>query len=194
MIVILTPEMNVLNECRHINELMHTGNHILHIRKYGMNDDEIKTYIEGINNSFHKRLVLHSHFHLAAEMGIGRLHFKEEHRLRDLHKEYIGNYTLSTSVHIVDDFNALPAYWSYAFLSPVFPSISKQGYGRERNVLEQFKRKDNPSVQLIGLGGIDANNCLSVYKEGADGIAVLGALWQNVEPCKSLLQIMKSLI
>jgi len=193
MIMILTPETNVLNEEIYINEFMKTGDLLLHIRKNGMNDEEIRTYINKISHEFHKRLVLHSHFHLAQEMGIGRLHFKEIHRRQNLHKTYINRYILSTSVHTVEDFNALGQCWNYAFVSPVFPSISKPGYGMGKNVLADLTNRNNPWVKLIGLGGIDALNCRSVYEAGADGIAILGAVWGNVAPAKALHHIMYSL-
>lgn len=193
MIMILTPEADVVYEARYINELMKTGEQLLHIRKYGMNDSELRTYIHNISSEFHKRLVLHSHFHLAPETGIERLHFNESHRRQNLHKVYIKKYTLSTSVHSIEDFNALSPCWNYAFISPVFPSISKPGHGRENNILSHLKYRNNTTVKLIGLGGINALNCRRVYDAGADGIALLGAVWGNAAPGTNLLHIMQSL-
>ncbi len=193
MIIILTPETDVADEARRINELMETGDQLLHIRKYGMNDNEIRTYIHNISTEFHKRLVLHSHFHLAAEMKIERLHFNENYRREALYKNYINRYIISTSVHSMEDFNALTPCWDYAFVSPVFSSISKPGYGRGKNMLPCLKDRDNASVKLIGLGGINALNCRRVYEAGAEGIALLGAVWGNAAPRRALLHIMQSL-
>lgn len=182
MIIVLTPEQQVPNEQNMLRQLFEAGLQHFHIRKYRLTDREMKTYLGAIAPEFHRRLALHSHYHLAKEYGISRLHFREEDRLGNRHLPYKNEYHLSTSVHDITAFNHLDKQWKYAFLSPMYPSISKQGYGASQAVLPTLSQRNNRHCQLIGLGGIDEHNFKAVLKQGADGIALLGGIWQAPDP------------
>lgn len=182
MILVLTPEQTTPNDHEIIRQLFQAGLELFHIRKYWLNDTEMKAYLDAIDPVFHQRLVLHSHYHLAIEYGINRLHFREEDRLNKRHSMYKNEYILSTSIHDMDTFNDLDAIWQYAFLSPMYPSISKQGYGTAHTLLSTLAQRKNTHCQLIGLGGIDAHNFKEVIQSGADGIALLGSIWQAPDP------------
>lgn len=190
MIVIISPEARVANETLYVNSFFENGLDLFHIRKYEFSDNEIQNYLDGIDKKFHSRIVLHSHFHLAKELGVNRLHFREDDRLKKSYVNYEG-HQLSTSVHSIEDFNNLDELWQYAFLSPVFPSISKAGYGEHHTVLIELKQKNNPLIQLIGLGGIHPGNCQKVLENGADGIALLGSIWQSQDPLNKFLSCRK---
>ena len=90
--------------------------------------------------------------------------------------------TISTSVHDIETFNQLNKEWEYAFISPVFPSISKKGYGENSNILNDIKKRDNSNVKLIVLGVINENNIHHVFDNNIDGVAFLGAIWESDEP------------
>ncbi|KAA5532080.1 thiamine phosphate synthase [Paenimyroides baculatum] len=186
MILIISPEEPATDETACVNSFFENGLDLFHVRKYAFSDDEMQNYLNAVDQKFRNQIVLHSHFHLAKELGIHRLHLREVERERKSYLPFT-NYTLSTSVHSIDDFNALDNIWQYAFLSPVFSSISKSGYGRDNTVLNELKRKNNPSVQLIGLGGIHKENCQQVLKNGADGISLLGSIWRSHDPLNTFL-------
>lgn len=182
MIIVLTPQQAVSKEHEIIRQLFEAGLKRFHIRKYWLNDTEMKQYLDAIDPAFHQYLVLHTHYHLAKTYGISRLHFREEDRLAEQYMDYKNEYSLSTSVHDIAAFNQLDATWQYAFLSPMYPSISKQGYGTAHMVLSTLSQKNNALCALIGLGGIHAGNLSEVIKSGAHGIALLGSIWQAPDP------------
>ncbi|RYY52437.1 MAG: thiamine phosphate synthase [Chitinophagaceae bacterium] len=182
MIIVVTPDQAISREHAIIRQLFEAGLQCFHIRKYGLPDTELKAYLDAIDPAYHQRLVLHTHYHLAKAYGINRLHFREEDRLADRHMDYKNEYRLSTSVHDIAAFNHLDTTWEYAFLSPMYPSISKQGYGNEHTALAMLAQRNNRQCQLIGLGGIDAHNFKEVFMCGADGIALLGGIWQAPDP------------
>ena len=72
--------------------------------------------------------------------------------------------------------------WEYSFISPVFPSISKKGYGENSTILNDIKKRTRSNVKLIALGGINENNINEVFESELDGVALLGAIWENDEP------------
>ncbi|WP_312176300.1 thiamine phosphate synthase [Chryseobacterium sp.] len=181
MIIIITPEKIVANETEVINELFHEGLDLLHIRKPFMNLEEMKDFIQKINSEFHHRLVLHSHYDLAESYNISRHHFREIDRHNELYKS-LTDKTTSTSVHDIETFNELSKNWEYAFISPVFPSISKKGYGKDSEILNDIKKRDHSNVKLIALGGINEDNIHIISDNNVDGVALLGAIWENNQP------------
>lgn len=191
MIIIVAPEKNKHNESSLINQLFDKGLNLFHIRKYTFDDPSMLAYIECIEPAYRKKLVLHSHYHLAEKMGIIRLHINEVWREREKYLPYLSQYTLSTSVHSIEVYNKLSAIWDYAFFSPVYPSISKKGYGLKDHKLVDIRKKSNSSVKLIGLGGVDENNFRQLREAGAEGAALVGAIWQNQNPLKSFIRCRK---
>jgi len=191
VIIAITSEHTWPEEHGVIRQLLENGLDLLHIRKYGMDDRSIKAYVRIIPERFHNRLVLHGHDHLAADMGIQRLHFSERARYEHRHMRYQEGYILSTSVHSIDEFNALSPCWTYAFLSPAFPSISKPGHGVARTIFPQLAWRKNPYVRLIGLGGVDEHNYPLLKSHGADGAALLGCLWNRKHPLQTFITCKK---
>lgn len=181
MIIVITPEEFVQQEAEIINELFQEGLDLLHIRKPFVNSKEIADFIHKINPEFHDQLVLHNHYDLAEGFNISRLHFTEIGRQNGLHQSF-KNKIISTSVHEIEIFNELNESWEYAFISPVFPSISKKGYGENSTILNDIEKRDNSDVKLIALGGINDKNINEIFGSHVDGVALLGAIWENDEP------------
>lgn len=183
MIIVITPEECIQNESELINELFQEGLDLLHLRKPFINRQEMEKFIQKIDMDFHSRLVLHGHYDIAREFNISRFHFRETDRQNGLFKP-IKDKFISTSVHDIETFNELNEEWNYAFISPVFPSISKKGYGKDSTILNDMKKRSNSTVKLIALGGINENNIHKVFSNEADGVALLGAIWESEEPIK----------
>lgn len=193
MIIVITPEERFQKETEIINELFQEGLDLLHLRKPSMSQEEMEDFIREIDMQFHHQLVLHSHYDLADDFNISRLHFRENDRENGLFKPFTDKL-ISTSVHDIETFNALNEEWEYAFISPVFPSISKKGYGEDSTVLYDIKNRNNPRVKLIPLGGINENNIHEVFGSGADGAALLGAIWESEEPVKVFVKCRQSVL
>jgi thiamine-phosphate pyrophosphorylase len=181
MIIVITPEEMMKNETGLINELFQKGLDLLHVRKPFINLEEMTDFIQSINSEFHHQLVLHGHYDLAKDFNISRFHFREIDRQNELYKSFLDK-TISTSVHNIESFNQLSEDWEYAFISPVFPSISKKRYGENSTILNDIKKRDNPNVKLIALGGINEKNITEVFDNDVDGVALLGAIWESDEP------------
>lgn len=190
MIVVISPEGNLPNETLWVNKLLEEGLDSFHVRKPYLDDTAVAKYIEQIEKKNYARIVIHDKLKVAQEYGINRLHYSERERdeMLSTSKE---NLVFSTSVHSINAFNALDTIWDYAFLSPIFPSISKRGYGVDTDVAKQLKLRTNHKTKLIGLGGITPQNMNETLDLGLDGVALLGAIWQSENPlytfklCKS---------
>ncbi|PTT78047.1 MULTISPECIES: thiamine phosphate synthase [unclassified Chryseobacterium] len=193
MIIVITSEELVQNETEIINALFQEGLDLLHVRKPFIHSDEMTDFIQNIHSEFHHQLVLHSHYDLAERFNISRFHFREIDRQNELYKSFT-DQTISTSVHDIKTFNELSEDWEYAFISPVFPSISKKGYGENSNILNEIQKRNHPNVKLIALGGIHEKNISEVFNSRVDGVALLGAIWESNNPIDIFKKCRKSVL
>jgi thiamine-phosphate pyrophosphorylase len=188
MIVISNP-ISVPNEINIIHSLFAEGLMLFHVRKPDFSQAEMKAFLSEIGLEYRSRLVLHSQHHLAEEFGINRIHFTENKRRNtpDPFLKPVGckKTVLSTSVHSITTFNALEKEFDYAFLSPIYPSISKPNYVSEINHFEAIKKRTNFSTKLVALGGISPDNIQQTLKYGFDKAALLGSIWNGNNPIEN---------
>lgn len=188
MIVISNP-IATANEINSIHTLFEHGLELFHIRKPEFSAEEIKTFVAAIGLEYRNKLVLHSQHQIAEDLGINRLHFTEKMR-KEINHETLYYYNekrihLSTSVHTIEAFNDLRIFFQYGFLSPVFPSISKENYLPKTDLFEEIKNRTNFNTKLVALGGIEAQNIKKTLDAGFDDVALLGAIWNSNQPIKN---------
>ncbi|UOK42868.1 MULTISPECIES: thiamine phosphate synthase [Flavobacterium] len=182
--IIITNPTNIENEISIIHSLFAEGLPLLHVRKPDFSEAEMKSFLSEIGLEFRNRLVLHSDHHLADTFGVNRLHFTESNRSKaKLFSE--SKWIKSASVHSIEAFNALEGDWNYAFLSPVFSSISKSDYISGNNHLEAIKQRNNLKTKIIALGGISSENIQKTLEHGFDDVALLGSIWLNINPIEN---------
>ncbi|OXB03076.1 thiamine phosphate synthase [Flavobacterium oncorhynchi] len=190
MIVITNPSF-IKDEIDILHSLFEEGMSLLHIRKPDYSECEMAQFIQQIKLEYRTKLVLHNHHQLADDLGIIRFHFSEKERKNQRHlfskfsdSDKDKNEFISTSTHSIDDFNSLENGFDYAFLSPVFKSISKENYESKIDLFEALKSRTNYKTKIIALGGIHSENIRKTLENGFDNIALLGAVWSNINPVK----------
>jgi len=184
MIVITNPTP-VPNEMEIINSLFENGLELLHIRKPDFSEIKTALFIHQIKKKFRGKLVLHDHHQLAGEFEINRIHFTEKNNKSDKPNSFQKPVRFTTSTHSIEDFNNLSDAYEYAFLSPVFSSISKENYHPKTDLLEAVKRRTNFKTKLIALGGIESKNINQTRDAGFDDVALLGTIWNSNSPLKN---------
>ncbi len=185
MIVITNP-FAISGEIGFIDSLFEEGLALLHIRKPEFCEDEMAHFIHQIKMEFRSNLVLHSHHKLAEGLGINRIHFSERDRKKshDFPVRFSKSCRYSTSTHSIEDFNSVEKDFEYAFLSPIFKSISKKEYYPEKDLFEALKERTNTITKVIALGGIDSQNITKTLENGFDDVALLGSIWNSENPVK----------
>lgn len=188
MIVIPNPTA-IANEIQIIHSLFEEGLELLHVRKPEFSAIEIQEFVEAIGLEYAHKMVLHSQLQIAEKLGIKRIHFTEKHRKiitkQQLETYKAKGYYLSSSTHCIEEFNALAAEFDYAFLSPVFESISKPNYASKTNLLTAINNRTNFQTKMIALGGIQASNIETALKAGFDDVALLGTIWNSENPIQN---------
>lgn len=179
--VIITYPVNFEGEIEQILSVLEDKKVILHLRKPDATEKEYEDLLKAIPQHLLSKVVLHDYYHLAEKYAVGGFHLSTKKRneklISQLANQPIG--TLSTSCHSIAELQSLDGQFDYAFLSPIFPSISKQGY--EGNLdMEQVKAYllTERKTKVIALGGIDNSKMNQLTEWGFDGHAQLGSIWK----------------
>lgn len=186
MIVITNP-IATANETNTIHALFECGLELLHVRKPDFSVDELRLFLSKVHPAFRPRLVLHQQHQVANEFGINRIHFTESARAT-LGLESINNndgFVKSTSIHTIADFNKLDSCFEYAFLSPIYQSISKRDYKSDLDAVTAIAERTNFKTKLIALGGITIEHIEKTFQLGFDDVALLGSIWTSNQPIQN---------
>lgn len=180
--MLITNPQSVPNETEIINALFNEGLEVLHVRKPDFDKTQLSEFIYKIDERFHSRIMLHSHYELLDSFRIKGIHFTEKtkHMLADYD---CVQCTKSLAVHELADLKSVPQTVYYILLSPLFPSVSKEGYSKQWNFDElKVELAGERNYNIVALGGITLENVKTVKELGFDDYAVLGSIW---EPAKS---------
>lgn len=171
--IVITLPYYFKGEAEAISEMLAGGDvWRVHIRKPGTSEQEMRELIGQIPENQRSKITLHEHTGLAKEYGFGGVHLNS--RNRTIPEGWTG--MVSKSLHEVKEIESLEA--DYAFLSPIYPSISKPGYSRNFDFEELAKRVNN---KIIALGGVTPEKFAEIEELGFGGAAMLGAAW-GAEP------------
>lgn len=163
------------HEAEAITSLFRHGLRRLHLRKPEATEAEVENILQGIPEAYHPRIVLHQHFELVRRYHVGGLHLN--HRHPEPPTDYNG--PLSRSCHTLDEVQRYKEQCAYVFLSPIFDSISKQGYASAFSLDDLRRASDLIDSRVIALGGIDDTRLDTVRTLGFGGVAVLGDVWKH---------------
>lgn len=176
-LIVITPEAFFKGEAPILNRLFEQGMETLHLRKPSAKIEELETLLLSIDKHCHNRIVLHDHFTLMKRYALKGVHLNRRNPVRP---SFIQG-SLSCSCHALGELEATASPYDYTFLSPIFDSISKQGYSQAFSEEQLWEAKLNNVIhnRVIALGGINEQNLSVARTYGFGGVAVLGALWGN---------------
>lgn len=182
-LVVITAEGILPDEAAVLNRLLGQWPGKLHLRKPGASEDALREVLAGIEPCYRGHIVLHDNFGLVREFGLAGVHLNGRNpQPPDFPVGHISRscHTLEEVAEALNDIGRTQRY-NYVFLSPVFDSISKSGYGKAftREELEAAGLQGIINERVYALGGVDRHNIEDVARIGFGGVAVLGALWQD---------------
>lgn len=189
-LIVISSPITIENEHAMVNAMFKSGMEYFHLRKPNFSKEELETYLLQILPEYLNRIVIHSHHELAAEMGLKGIHYtvntpyKKEQKISKKLQQ-------SASIHTLEEIDSLSSAFSYAFLSPIFDSISKREHETKFNREELYNAIENRSndTELIALGGINEDNIYDALELGFTGVAVLGAIWEDENPVKKFCEL-----
>jgi thiamine-phosphate pyrophosphorylase len=191
MLIVITAEEAMENETALINALFETGLPVLHLRKPSYPSRELAALIHSIPEKFHQKIVIHNNYELLSDFNLMGAHLPEkirkEGRLRGIKN------IVSTSFHSLEDLRNEKLSFKYAFLSPVFQSVSKQGYLpsiKPKAIKDLFHSyKVLIRFPVIALGGITDKTILEARDMGFHGAASVGYIWESLNPAEQFKKL-----
>ncbi|MBR5983384.1 MAG: thiamine phosphate synthase [Bacteroidales bacterium] len=173
----ITPQENVFREQERISAMIRSGKvEYFHIRKPDFNENQMREYLSKFDADVRLHLSLHDYHGLAKEMGIGGIHLNG--RNPNPPDGFSGR--ISQSCHSIDEVVQCKDKVDYCFLSPIFDSISKQGYTSKFSLQELKKLSDEKILdeKVCALSGVTFDNIAQLEKIGFSSFAMLSSLWE----------------
>lgn len=161
-------------EARFISRMLAHGVDFVHLRKPDSSEDECARLLDGLSAGERARIVVHDHFSLVLPYGLNGIHLSRRHG--EIPVGYSGH--VSRSCHTFEEVMCYKKQCSYVFLSPVFDSISKSGYGSAFSdmTLRQAASEGILDTKVIALGGVTPDRVPYLRSLGFGGAAMLGCL------------------
>ena len=182
-LIVISKENFFPEEACWINAMMSEYPFILHLRKPFASLAELETLVQQIHPVYYDRIVLHDHYALAEKYQLKGIHWNARNQEFKLEGAYWQKASISRSCHSIPEVEMYKNQYQYVTLSPIFDSISKQGYKAafSERELRSAIEKGIINHQVIALGGIDSSNIHQLATMGFGGTAVLGMIWNHTE-------------
>ena len=188
-LALISPEEPYDKESYWTNKLLEKVDYY-HLRKPHWSFEKHIGFLKEISPEHKTRIVLHLKnspgFNAWEKIGGVHLSFNS----KTLPLEIPQSLRVSYSCHSIEECKEVRGRSEYSFLSPIFPSISKQGYSKKWN------RKELGQTELskvFALGGVKKENVSEVVAFGFGGAALMGSIWQQENPYETLEEIKKKI-
>jgi thiamine monophosphate synthase len=192
-LTVITNPTSMDNEHEILEKMFRHGLKTLHVRKPQYSREKMKKYLKGFSPKSLEKIIIHSHHSLALTMGIKGIHLTEKHREKgfdvwkkfNLYRIIKPKLQITTSYHKLKDINDARRKYAYVFFSPVFESISKEDYAPVYSLASIYDALHHTKVNVMALGGVDADKITKCYDARFWGVALSGYLWQSEDPVKN---------
>ncbi len=178
MVVITSPRF-IDHEADYLTALFQNGLRYLHLRKPNAPATEIRRLLDKLPAEYHPFIVLHDHFELTTQYDLLGVHLNS--RNPEPPQGWMGH--VSCSCHSIEEIRQKKSRCNYLFLSPIYDSISKEGYGAAFS-REELKTAQSQGViddKVFALGGVSAVHLPEIFSLGFGGAAFLGDVWNPFE-------------
>ncbi|MBQ0057112.1 MAG: bifunctional hydroxymethylpyrimidine kinase/phosphomethylpyrimidine kinase [Bacteroidales bacterium] len=179
MYIVITRPQFTADEADAITAKFQSGLQRLHLRKPDSSIDDYRRLLSGIPACYHSRIVIHEHFQLLDEFSLCGVHLNR--RNPEAPAGWTGH--ISCSCHTLEEVREKKARFDYVTLSPIFDSISKQGYASHFSIdqLEEAHRQGIIDGKVCALGGVTPGRTEMLHGLGFGHIMVLGDAWVQPE-------------
>lgn len=195
--ILFTAPGYVEHEHEMVEAMFRLGLRRLHLRKPDWAEAQIDDWLEALDPAWLHRIVLHDYHHLASyyyQVGGVHLNSRNPELLPDLRQmQQRGALTVSRSCHSLSELKEAKQTCDYVTLSPIFNSISKEGYLSAFSPNELKKAVENGLIDhcVYALGGVNADRLNDLRQMGFSAAALLGAVWKAGDPVSEWMNFKK---
>ena len=161
-------------EAQFLHRLFAHGVDIVHLRKPGATADDCARLLDGLSADDRRRIVIHDFFELAQPYGLRGIHLNA--RRSTVPGGWQGH--VSRSCHSLEEVRQYKDACNYVFLSPIFDSVSKQGYASAftDNALKQASSDGIIDNRVVALGGVTPEKINYLRQLNFGGAAMFGCV------------------
>lgn len=172
--LVITSPSFIPDEASFLHRLFAHGVDIVHLRKPGATAEDCARLLDGLTADDRRRIVIHDFFELAEPYGLRGIHLNA--RRSTVPDGWQGH--VSRSCHSLEEVKRYKDACCYVFLSPIFDSVSKQGYASAftDNVLKQASKDGIIDNKVVALGGVTPDKINYLRQLNFGGAAMLGCV------------------
>ena len=172
--LVITSPSFIPDEASFLHRLFVHGVDIVHLRKPGATAEECAKLLDGLISDDRRRIVIHDFFELAEPYGLRGIHLNA--RRSTVPDGYEGH--VSRSCHSLEEVKRYKDACDYVFLSPIFDSVSKQGYASAftDRTLKQASSDGIIDDKVVALGGVTPDKIDYLQQLNFGGAAMLGCV------------------
>lgn len=185
IIAITTPKV-VDEDAYLISRLIEMGIDTIHLRKPESNISECRNLLTKLKAEHRTKIIIHDFPELYEEFALKGIHINKN--VRTLPKGYQGNR--SRSCHSFEEIIRYKNNYDYLFLSPIFDSLSKDGYKSGFSV-EELRRASLDGIideKVVALGGVTLDKIDYLKSLNFGGVAMVGGIY-NIKTLNSIKDI-----
>ncbi len=177
---VLSPTGSVRNEAKIVCELFEKGLQSYHLRKPRWNPDRVQAWIKSIPKIYRSRIILHQFPELVEKFGLGGFHIRCDEAVPDS----LPAEKISAQCQHYADIEKCDKRFRCLMLGPIFPKPDRDLTVPARTLQEYaaivaYHRKQGGTAKIFAFGGVSENNVKQCRKMGFDGVAVVGAVWDD---------------
>lgn len=161
-------------EAAFIHRLFAHGVDIVHLRKPGATADDCARLLDDLTSDDRRRIVIHDFFELAQPYGLRGIHLNARRStVPDGRQGHV-----SRSCHSLEEVKRYKDACDYVFLSPIFDSVSKQGYASAftDETLREASKDGIIDHKVVALGGVTPDKIDYLQQLNFGGAAMLGCV------------------
>lgn len=189
-IEIYTIPYELHNEMAKIDSLFKSGLETLHIRKPGYSVMQLSKILDGIDEAYHPKIVLHSHFGLALRYDVQGIHINNGNVLQKLQAKFIKTLKPRTRVSAtaskVQNAARTSSVVDHVMLGPLYFKYSETNVRSRFDSLELRNLIKNSDKMVYALGGIDLANIEYLKGIGFSGVVLQTSIWKSPDILNSL--------
>ncbi|WP_139311299.1 thiamine phosphate synthase [Bacillus sp. MRMR6] len=132
--------------------------------------------------------IINDDIELAILLNADGVHIGQEDEPIEKVREKIGKKILGVSVHTPDEAEAaIQGGADYFGIGPVFTTKTKKdARATQGTTLIEALRGKGFKIPIVGIGGISVENASTVFRSGADGVAVITAITHAASPLEAV--------
>lgn len=172
--IVITSPSFIPDEAAFIHRLFAHGVDVVHLRKPGAAADDCARLLDGLTADDRSRIVIHDFFELAEPYGLRGIHLNA--RRSTVPDGWQGH--VSRSCHSLEEVKRYKDACDYVFLSPIFDSVSKQGYASAftDETLREASKDGIIDHKVVALGGVTPDKIDYLQQLNFGGAAMLGCV------------------